>query len=156
MILASVVNTLLRCYTNDERTKSHLILLKRVGVNIRKEIKKYGSESVKTILEDGDYIWKKTVDKFADEKIAIEASACILSVVGKDEKNLCKTYGLCKGILGKWAKPSKADNAYELEKNARLVADFVYEVTSEKYEIEVEKKETFGERLKRIRNEKME
>ena len=141
LILASIIGTLFSCYDDDEKTRLHLELHKRIGVGVRKWVKQYGEDTVTQVAHvDGAGIWKDAVDHFADKKITIEASACVLSLWNLDEKSLAKHFGLGAGKLGKWAKPSRREDRVELEKASREVAKYVYAKINDLYGIKEEKK----------------
>lgn len=152
LILASIIGTLLGCYEEEEKTKLHNELHARIGKNIRKKVKIFGEKLITKVAHDeGQMIWKKAVDHFAERKITIEASSCVLAIWNLDEKSLTKHYGLGAGKLGQWAKPSKRDDALELEKASNEVAKFVFNEVNKLYEIEVEEKMSVLERIAQAR-----
>lgn len=152
LILASIIGTLFGCYDDDEKTKLHKELHARIGKGIKSKVKVFGEKAITKVAHDeGQMIWKKAVDHFADGRITIEASSCILSIVNLDEKALAKHYGLGAGKLGKWAKPSRREDRVELEKASNEVAKFVFDAVNELYGIEVEKKMSVLERIAQSR-----
>lgn len=154
LILASIIGTLFNCYDDDEKTKLHNELHSRIGKGIRKQVKLYGTKCITQVSHDeGQSIWKSAVDHFAEQKITIEASSCILSLVNLDEKSLSKHYGLSAGKLGQWAKPSRRNDRIELEKNSNAVAKFVFNAVNELYGIEEERKLSILERLNFMKKE---
>lgn len=138
LVLAGIIGTLFACYDEDEKTRLHKELHQRIGVNTRKWVKKYGQEAVVQVVHDeGNVIWGNAVDHFAEQKITIEASSCVLALWNRDEKMLSKYFGLSAAKLGKWAKPSRRSDAADLDSNSRHVAKYVFDAVSELYGIEV-------------------
>ena len=149
LILASIIGTLFSCYEEDEKTKLHDELHARIGKGIRKQVRLYGEHRITQIAHDeGQTIWRRAVDHFAEREITIEASSCILAIWNLDEKALSKHYGLGAGKLGKWARPSKRSDAAILEKSSNEVARFVFYAVNELYGIEEEKKISVLERIR--------
>lgn len=149
LVLASIIGTLLGTYDSDEKTKLHQTIHGRIGKGVRKFASQYGVNEVMRIAhEEGNTIWKDAVDHFAEREITIEASSCILALWNMDEKNLSKHFGLSKGKIGEWAKPSKRADRLALELASREVAKYVFAKTSEVYGIEVENKVSVLERIK--------
>ena len=152
LILASIIGILFGCYREEEKTKLHKELHTRIGKGIRKQVKLFGEPSVTKVAHDeGQTIWRSAVDHFAEKKIIIEASSCVLAMWNLDEKALSKHYGLGAGKLGKWAKPSRRKDAAELEKSGNEVAKFVFDAVNELYGIEEEKKMSVLERIQMMK-----
>ena len=149
LILASIIGTIFASYRDDERTKLHDELHRRIGKGIRKQVKLYSETAVKVVAhEEGKDVWRSAVDHFAEREITIEASSCILAIWNLDEKALSKHYGLGAGKIGRWAKPSKRSDAAELDKASREVAKYVFNAVNELYGIEVEEKMSVMERIR--------
>jgi hypothetical protein len=73
LVMASIIGTLFGCYDDDERTRLHDELHSRIGKGIRKQVKLFGKECiVKVSHDEGNAIWKDSVDHFADKQITIE------------------------------------------------------------------------------------
>lgn len=152
LVLASIIGTLFDTYEEENQTKLHKELHARVGKGIRKKASSYTKELVVEITHiDGKKIWDKAVDHFKKNGISIEASHCVLAICNLDEKALSKHYGLGKGVLEKWAKPCRREDAKELEQNSNEVAKFVFNEASEFYGIEIEKKMSVMERIEKAR-----
>ena len=124
LIAASIIGSLLNAYEKQERNKIHETLRLRAKKGIRRSVAKYGQEAIDAI-NLGDKVWKSAIDNF--KLTYIEASAFILLLSYKDSKLLSRDYDLGQGILGQWAKPSKAENAVELEANTSEVCRFIFD-----------------------------
>jgi hypothetical protein len=148
LIIASIIGTLLACYREDEKTKLHRVLHLRIGTGTGKFVKQHGKDIVeKVAYSEGNSLWREVVDYFADKERTIEASACVLQLWNKDEKQLGKYFGLSRAKIGRWASPTKRKDAVELERNSRDVADMVFDKINKLYGIEVEKKMGLMERI---------
>lgn len=149
LILAGIIGTLFATYEENEKTQLHKELHTRIGKGVRKQVKLFGKKKITQVAHnDGNTIWGSAVDHFAEQKITIEASSCILSMVNLDEKALSKHYGLSAGKLGKWAKPSRREDASELDKASREVARFVFDEINKLYNIKEDKKISVLERIR--------
>lgn len=149
LILASIIGTIFSNYEEDEKTKLHKEIHVRIGKGIRKQVKLHSKEEVVVVAHhEGNDIWRKAVDHFAERQVTIEASSCILSIVNLDEKALSKHYGLGAGALAKWAKPCRRSDALELEKAGNEVAKYIFDAVNELYGIEVEEKISVLERIR--------
>lgn len=153
LILASIIGTLFSCYEEDEKTKLHNELHTRIGKGIRKQVKLFGEPSVTKVAHDeGQTIWRSAVDHFAEKKIIIEASSCVLAIWNLDEKALSKHYGLGAGVLSRWAKPSRRKDAYELESAGNEVARYIFKKINELYEIREADRTPVLERIRLLRS----
>lgn len=152
LVLASIIGTLFGCYAEDEKTRLHKELHARIGKGMRKQVKMYSLQEVMKVTHDeGGMVWKDAVDHFAERKITIEASACVLSLWNLDERPLEKHFGLSSSKIGQWAVPSKREDRRELEQASREVAKYVWSRVNELYGIEEEKKMSVLERLKMMK-----
>jgi len=152
LILAGIIGTLFACYEESEKTALHRLLHKRIGVGTRRMVKRYGSAVVVQVVhEEGNAIWKDSVDHFSEQKITIEASACVLALLNIDDKALGKHFGLSRAKMGLWAKPTRRADAVELDKQSRAVAKYVELKINALYGIETEKKMSVMERIEMAR-----
>ncbi len=141
LILGSIIGTLFACYDDDEKTRLHNELHSRIGKGVRCQVRAFSQETVINVAhEEGGKIWADTVDHFADKHITIEASSCILALWNLDEKALTKHYGMSAKLLGTWARPSRREDAAELEKQSNNVARFVFNAVNDLYGIEEKQK----------------
>lgn len=131
-----------------KRQDCMMSFIKRIGKGVSKQVKLHGTDAVKIVAHnEGNKIWGAAVDHFTEQQITIEASSCVLAIWNLDEKALSKHYGLGAGKLGKWAKPSRREDAAELEKASREVARYVFNAVNKLYGIEVEEKLSVLERI---------
>jgi len=152
LVLAGIIGTLFACYEEGEKTRLHKELHARIGTGVRKMVKKYSEEKVVQVVHmEGNAVWKDAVDHFAEEKITIEASSCVLSLWAKDEKALAKHFGMSKSKLGDWARPGTREDAVALEQASLAVATYVWEKISALYDIELEKQMSVMERIEMAR-----
>lgn len=148
IILASVIGTLLDTYEANERTKLHEEIRGRIGRGMRSLSKGVdGMEALIKCIKDGHAVWENTIHYFAERNVTIEASALILSLWNMDDKQLGKLFNLNKGIVGKWAKPTRREDARELETTSREVGKYINTQINELYGIVVPEKKSILERL---------
>ena len=148
LMLAGIIGTLFACYDEDEKTRLHKELHARIGKGVRKMVKRYGKQAVIDVSHtQGNVVWGDAVDHFAERKITIEASACILELWAKDEKALAKHFGLSSGKLEKWQVPTTREDAVYLEGCSREVANYVWSKINALYGIEESKKMSVLERI---------
>lgn len=148
LLLSGIIGTLFACYEEKEKTRLHKELHRRIGIGIRKMVKKYGEPAVTCVMQhEGNDLWKDTVDYFDEEGITIEASTLVLALHHLDEKALTKGYGLGRGKVGTWGKPNYGRNTLIEEKASNKVAKYVWSKVNELYGIEVEKTVSVLERI---------
>lgn len=154
LILASIIGTLFACYADDEKTKLHDELHRRIGKGVRKQVRLFGEDAVKVVAHnEGNKIWGEAVEHFKERGITIEASSCVLALWNLDEKPLSKHYGLSAGKLGTWAKPSTRSDAAQLEKAGNELARYIYNTVNTLYGIETVQKLSVLERIKKAKEE---
>ncbi len=150
--LALIIRTLFLTFEEDEKTRLHDELNARMSKALRKQVKLHSEEAVLVIAKkEAQDIWRKTVDHFAAKDVSIEAKSCVLAIWNLDENALSKHYGLSAGKIGKWAIPTRREDAAELDRSSRELAKYVFVAVNKLYGIEVEEKMSVMERIAQAR-----
>lgn len=148
MVIANMIGMLFNMYEKHERTKYLELLKIKLRKGLRKQFKinidSGKKDQVEEVLEAGNKVWQEAIDEF--NLTYLEASAFVLGLSLIDPNTLAKKYNISQGALAAWAKPSKSDNARELEYNTSKVVKFIENRLNDMFGIE-EKKLSFKERL---------
>ena len=136
LMLAGLILRFFETHKQNEQTKLHKILYAKMVKNARKQVARHGIKEVESVLVgDVEEVFNKVLEQTEKDCLTIEAGTAILYLYAIDEKGLSAHYGLSKGNIGKFCRPTRRDDRHDLENDSRTAVKMFKKEIFARYDI---------------------